>query len=117
MTYILRMLKHLGTKIWILEKYRMMSDLISKIASENKNSPHDLVEEEEAGQDEVETTNPVDIDNFIKWAKSQASKDLSKFKKLTNISDITNLRTNIASLINSKEGFLMTLQRELPHTM
>ena len=48
--------------------------------------------------DEIETTHIDFIEEFNKWAKMQASKDLSKFKNLTSISDISALRLNISSL-------------------
>jgi hypothetical protein len=35
-----------------------------------------------------------DIEEFNKWAKSQASKDLSKLKNLTNVTDVNELRSN-----------------------
>ena len=75
------------------EKYKVMADLISHIQSdidknEDKNEEEDIFEDEE-------TTDPQDIANFEKWARSQATKDLSKFKNLTGLCDIDEMRSNI----------------------
>ena len=71
-------------------------DLISNIQTDlDKNE--DEEEEPDTFEDE-ETTNPKDIDDFDKWAKSQATKDLSKFQELTRLSDIIDLRSKISSL-------------------
>ena len=67
----------------VYEKYKLMSDLISKIQSDIESSSQDNdIEEEDESQD-IETTNLKDIEEFNKFAKMQASKDLSKFKELT----------------------------------
>ena len=42
------------------------------------------------------------VRNFNKWAKTQASKDLSKFKNLTSICDVNEFRLKISSL-NSQQ--------------
>ena len=81
----------------IFEKYKLMSDLISTIQpekEENETSKEDKGEEAA----EIETTSLEDIEEFNKWAKSQASKDLSQFKNLTNVCDVAVLRSNISSL-------------------
>ena len=76
-----------------------MSDLISSISSGvNENQDEVDEEEEEKEETDLESTSPTDIDEFNKWAKTQASKDLSKFKKLTNLCDIDELRSKISSL-------------------
>ena len=43
-------------------------------------------------------TNVKDIEEFNKWAKGQACKDLSKFKDLTDICDPLEFRSKISSL-------------------
>ena len=81
----------------IFEKYKLMTDLISTIQKQVEGTEqNEDVEEDEST--EVETTSLKDIDEFNKWAKSQASKDLSQFKNLTNVVDKSQLRSNISSL-------------------
>ena len=78
------------------EKYKVMADLISNIQAEVEKN-EDENQEEDTFEDE-ETTNPQDIENFEKWARSQAIKDLSKFNNLTGLCDLNDLRANISSL-------------------
>ena len=78
------------------EKYKVMSDLILNIQTDIEQT-EDKDEEEDTFKDE-ETTSVQDIDNFEKWARSQAIKDLSKFKNLTGLSDINEFRLKISSL-------------------
>ena len=87
----------------IFEKYRLMTDLISSLNqdTENKQVNNEDIEEDDES-DELETTAPQDIEEFNKWAKYQASKDLSKFKDLTSNTDVRQLRSNISSL-NSQQ--------------
>ena len=80
----------------IFEKYKLMSDLISKINSDIAASGDAEENVEEA--EEIETTGINDIEQFNKWAKSQAVKDLSKFKSFTSVTNIEDLRTSISSL-------------------
>ena len=83
----------------LFEKYKLMSDLISKVQSDMENSEVQIEDQENGDEEnEIETTDVKDINDFEKWAKAQASKDLSKFKDLTKVSDITELRKNISSL-------------------
>ena len=44
------------------------------------------------------TTDPEDIRDFEKWARGQAMKDLTKFKNLTGLCDMNELRSKISSL-------------------
>ena len=76
-----------------------MSDLISTIQTDvgaNEDKSDDDEENEESN--DIETTSLKDIDDFNRWAKTQASKDLSQFKNLTSVCDINQLRSNISSL-------------------
>ena len=52
----------------------------------------------EENDEELETTSSFDIDNFNQWARSQATKDLSHFKQLTNICDLEEFRSKVSSL-------------------
>ena len=87
----------------LFEKYRVMTDLISLLNQQTESDKQVNDEsEEEQESNELETTSLQDIQDFNKWAKNQASKDLSKFKDLTNITDVKQLRSNISSL-NSQQ--------------
>ena len=81
----------------IFEKYKLMSDLIATIQSEKDNN-QEGVEEEDEELNEIETTDINEIEQFNKWARMQASKDLSKFKDLTKVCELNELRSKIASL-------------------
>ena len=78
------------------EKYKVMADLISNIQTDVEKNDAD--DEEPDNFEDEETTDPKDINDFEKWARSQASKDLSKFNDLTRLSDINDLRSKISSL-------------------
>ena len=86
------------------EKYKLMTDLISTIQSE-AGTEEDANDEDDQEGAELETTCTADIDEFNKWAKTQASKDLSKFKNMTSICDVNDLRSKISSL-NSQQRML-----------
>ena len=77
------------------EKYKVMTDLISSIQSQQ--NEEDKNQEDEAAQD-IEATTTDEIEDFNRWARDQATKDLSKFKSLTNLSDMNKLRERISSL-------------------
>ena len=79
------------------EKYKVMEDLIASIGSDGKREEVDIFDEVEESED-IETTSQLNIDQFNKWAKGQAFRDLSEFKDLTDICDIANLRLSISSL-------------------
>ena len=83
----------------MFEKYKLMTDLISTINAEEQDKKRD--DEDTEGEDEdveLETTSAMDIEEFNKWARNQAEKDLSSFKNLINVADLTELRTKISSL-------------------
>ena len=61
-----------------------MSDLFASVQSESKPVEHSIDDEAEE-KSNIETTYIQDIQKFNNWARSQASKDLSKFKNLTNV--------------------------------
>ena len=74
-----------------------MLDLISSIQS-NLDDEEDTEENINEEAEDLESTAIEDIEDFNKWAKTQASKDLSKFKNLTNLCNLDDFRTNISSL-------------------
>ena len=78
-----------------LEKYKLMTELVSSIQSEVDAGKEDQNYEEDK---ETESTLPSEIEDFNNWARTQASKDLSNFKNLTNLCDMDTLRSNISSL-------------------
>ena len=75
-----------------------MTDLIAEIQSEKVETETELEEEEVDTFEEMETTTGPEIDEFNKWARNQASQDLSALKNLTNLSSPNALRSNISSL-------------------
>ena len=78
-----------------------MIDLIANIQSDvaDKELGDSMNEDKEEDTfEDLETTDPKDIDNFNKLAKDQASKDLSTLKNLTDLCDPNTLRPNISSL-------------------
>ena len=74
-----------------------MIDLIANIQPEVDENEENTDKEEDSFK-EIENTSLDDIEEFNKWVKMQASKDLSKFKNLTNVCDVVQLRSNISSL-------------------
>ena len=88
----------------IFEKYRLMSDLISTIQPDEWNEGANENDEKQGEEDneDIETTPLANIEEFNKWAKMQARKDLAMFKNLTDVCDINAFRLGIASL-NSQQ--------------
>ena len=85
----------------IFEKYKNMTDLISTIQSDSTLSENHIDEENETS-DEIETTSELQIEQFNRWAKAQATKDLSEFKNFTNVCDIMEFRLKVSDL-NSQQ--------------
>ena len=83
---------------FVFEKYKPMSELISTIQAKESENQDQNDDEEKDESVEIETTALRDIEEFNKWAKTQASKDLTKYKDLTSICDVEQLRLNISSL-------------------
>ena len=75
-----------------------MTDLICSIQPEDETDQDKTHDDGKKECAEKETTSIDDIENFNRLAKQQASNDLSKLKKLTNVCDVGDLRSNIASL-------------------
>ena len=75
-----------------------MTDLIANIQSDILEKKVEPNEDEEDTSEEVETTNLRDIEEFEKWARSQAVQDLSSFKNLTDLCNPNQLRSSISSL-------------------
>ena len=73
-----------------------MTDLISTIQADIEKIEDD--KDQDDTFEDAETTEIHDIENFEKWARNQASRDLTKFKNLTGICDVKELRLKIASL-------------------
>ena len=79
------------------EKYKLMTELISKIQSEIE--PKDKKDDDSNNSDEeIETTSTLEIEDFNNWARNQASKDISNFKHLTDLCDMNKLRSTISTL-------------------
>ena len=72
-----------------------MTDLINQVQKEQDKLP--VLDDEDEFQPE-ETTSAEDIEDFNSWAKSQAIKELAKFKNLIDLCDISSLRFSISSL-------------------
>ena len=86
----------------LFEKYKLMSDLVASVQSEKELVEDNVDEEEKLQESEIETTDIKDIAKFNNWAKSQAAKDLSKFKQLTNVCNVEQLRSSVSSLNNQQ---------------
>ena len=84
----------------LFEKYKLMTELISNIQSELSNQDKSDNSQEE--DQEVESTCTSDIEDFNRWARDQATKDLSSFKTLTDLCDMNKLRADISTL-NSQQ--------------
>ena len=80
----------------IFEKYKLMTDPIMTIQNDDDSKDKNNTEEEEVETIHIETASALDIDSFNKWAKSQACKGLSKFKNLTSMTNIDELRNKIS---------------------
>ena len=81
----------------LFEKYKLMTELISSIQPDIEKDKNDN-SEEETEDEEIETTSALEIEDFNKWARNQAAKDLSNFKKLTDLRDMNELRSSISTL-------------------
>ena len=82
----------------IFEKYKTMTDLISTIQPDSEADEEKTNNDDKEDFSEIETTSIEEIEEFNRRAKLQASKDLSKFKNLTNVCDVNELRSSISSL-------------------
>ena len=79
--------------------------LITNIQAEmesNSKSNDDENEQNEDDECETETTSTSDIEDFNRWAKHEAGKDLAHFKRLTDLIDMNEMRSNI-SMLNSQQ--------------
>ena len=75
-----------------------MTDLIATIQPDIENKDNEDQKEPLDEFEDIETTDMLDIENFNKLARAEASKELSTFKELTTLSDPMTLRTNISCL-------------------
>ena len=82
----------------MFEKYKLMSDVVKNIESQTEGNNEEHNSENECESEEIETTSAAEIEEFNKWAKNEAMKDLSDFKKVLELCDIKKLRENISSL-------------------
>ena len=71
----------------MFEKYKRLTELISSIENDEAKSDN-IFDEAENEATEIETTSAFEIDQFNKWAKAQASKDLKEFRDLTTLCDV-----------------------------
>ena len=93
-----------------------MTQLISKIQSTKDANNEDDEDEQISEDEELETTSKSDIKDFNKWAKNEAYKDLSSFKKFTNLTSIENLRQNVSSLNTQQRKLFDDLVERLVST-
>ena len=82
----------------IFEKFKLMTELISKIQSDAGKDHAVSDSEEEDTFKEIETTDVSDIERFNKLAKAKATKDLSSLKNLIDMCHPDKLRSDISSL-------------------
>ena len=83
----------------LFEKYKVMEELIASIEKEeSKDESEDEEQIDDDNEGEIETTSAVDIESFNRWARSQATKDLSQFKSMSDVGDISDLRQKVSSL-------------------
>ena len=87
----------------IFEKHKVMTDIIDSIERNIKDKNEDnLEDQEEDGFIEEETTTVEELDNFEKWAKKEAKKSLMKYKDLTTLIKVEDLR-NIVIKLNEQQ--------------
>ena len=89
----------------VFEKYKLMSELISSIQPDENNETSNTQDDENEECDEIESTSLSNIEEFNKWAKMQATKELSRFNDLTTICDMNEFRLKISSLNNQQRRF------------
>ena len=79
------------------EKFKLMTDLINEIQKQNENEKNK--EDSESEDDEnIETTAPEDVEDFEKWALTEATKELERLADTTDIPNVVELRKSISSL-------------------
>ena len=80
------------------EKYKLMTDLISNIQAEIEADEPGREDQEDLESENKETETAEEVEDFNTWAKNQAMKDLALFKRLTDLCDMNEFRSNISSL-------------------
>ena len=89
----------------IFEKHKVMTDIIESIERQVEDKIQDDQEEEDDGFIEEESTTADELDNFEKWAKHQAKKSLVKYKHLTSVIKLEELRNLIIKLNGQQRKF------------
>ena len=86
----------------MFEKHKVMKDIIESIDKQindnNENHDEEIEVEGEENLINEESTTVDELENFEKWAKQQAKKSLMKYKDLTSIIKIEDLRNMIMQL-------------------
>ena len=83
-----------------------MTDIIESIERQVEDKIQDDQEEEGDGFIEEESTTADELDNFEKWAKHQAKKSLVKYKHLTSVIKLEELRNLIIKLNGQQRKIL-----------
>ena len=91
----------------LYEKHKVMTDIIDSIEKQTREEDEeDLVDMEDDGFINEETTTSTELENFEQWAKQQAKKSLSRHKDLTTLIKMEDLRDLIIKLNEQQRRIL-----------
>ena len=82
----------------LFEKHKVMTDIIESIERQVEEKIEEDQDLEDDGYREEESTTMDELDDFEKWAKHQAKKSLQKYKDLTSLIKVEDLRNVIIKL-------------------
>ena len=91
----------------VFEKHKVMTEIIESIEKQvNDTNEDDQDETDDDGFRDEESTTTEELENFEKWAKHQAQKSLMKYKDLTSMIQIEDIRNLIINLNEQQRKIL-----------